>query len=378
MSVYNLFSLTSSIFCCVILLITVQAMARRSQSDQQRALQLIYYFTLGYMLSELAWSFVDGRSIPNGRELNYLINCVDFIMLALVGYSWFAYYERHTPSALTATRPRVLAWRLPVLVLAVLTVSSCFTGWLFYIDAQNRYHQGPLYIIQFIGVYLYPLTVSIKGCILRRRMETASDKRVHTTFAMYALILAVFEIANIYTTAHGIYIHCFSLAVVLLYQFVNQQEQHITRDFLTQMNNRGALESYLSNRQYDGDDVYLLMIDLNHFKTINDKYGHTEGDRALKIASDALKKLSGNSRYFLARYGGDEFVVVYDSDSEEKIIELCQEIRTKIAAIDTQREYSLSVSVGYSRRRPEYTITQWIKEADERMYTEKAERQLNR
>ncbi len=58
------------------------------------------------------------------------------------------------------------------------------------------------------------------------------------------------------------------------------------------------------------EDVYLLMMDADGFKQINDRYGHVEGDHALQVVATALKDVCSASGGFIARYGGDEFVVL--------------------------------------------------------------------
>ena len=64
-------------------------------------------------------------------------------------------------------------------------------------------------------------------------------------------------------------------------------------------------------------DLHFLMIDLDDFKRINDTYGHVEGDRALIRIAGVLKKTLAGQAGILARYGGDEFVILLQSEKEE-------------------------------------------------------------
>ena len=63
------------------------------------------------------------------------------------------------------------------------------------------------------------------------------------------------------------------------------------------------------------EDVYLLMMDADGFKQINDHHGHVEGDHALQVISTVLKDVCSASGGFIARYGGDEFVVLQKGSS---------------------------------------------------------------
>mgnify|MGYP002737656633 CR=1 FL=1 len=79
------------------------------------------------------------------------------------------------------------------------------------------------------------------------------------------------------------------------------------------------------------DDVYLLMMDADGFKQINDRYGHVEGDHALQVISAALKEVCSASGGFIARYGGDEFVVLQKATAEQDIMDLCWAFNDELA-----------------------------------------------
>ena len=95
------------------------------------------------------------------------------------------------------------------------------------------------------------------------------------------------------------------------------------------------------------EDVYLLMMDAEGFKQINDRYGHVEGDHALQVISAALKEVCSASGGFIARYGGDEFVVLQKAAAEQDIIDLCSAINDELARAEVP--YLLRMSIGYAR-----------------------------
>lgn len=107
------------------------------------------------------------------------------------------------------------------------------------------------------------------------------------------------------------------ISMLLLY--IICQEQLISTDPLTGLNNRNRFETYmlsLFSNVDQAEDVYLLMMDADGFKQINDRYGHVEGDHALQVISAALKEVCSASGGFIARYGGDEFVVLQKAAAE--------------------------------------------------------------
>ena len=138
------------------------------------------------------------------------------------------------------------------------------------------------------------------------------------------------------------------ISILLLY--IIYQEQLISTDPLTGLNNRNRFETYmlsLFSNVDQAEDVYLLMMDADGFKQINDQYGHVEGDHALQVVSAVLKDVCSPSGGFIARYGGDEFVVLQKGVTEHDIIRLCSAINNELSRAETP--YSLRMSIGYAR-----------------------------
>lgn len=113
------------------------------------------------------------------------------------------------------------------------------------------------------------------------------------------------------------------------------QDQQIYNDALTNLNNRRHLNHFLEERLSKASPerpVTVYMIDINGFKSINDRFGHVEGDNALRFFADVFRDVGSRYNAFIARYGGDEFSLVLDSASvkPEAVVEaLNQEIAEK-------------------------------------------------
>ena len=144
-------------------------------------------------------------------------------------------------------------------------------------------------------------------------------------------------------------------------------------DFLTGLYNRRYLYEYVEKAQENS--MALFLIDLDHFKSINDIYGHQEGDRALVLTADTLQANIKMQDSLIVRAGGDEFVVLmFGERTPEEVEQMRQTIKTKLDAeyAKDERLKKISASVGsaYSQTGKE-NFDVLVGEADAMMYREK-------
>lgn len=120
----------------------------------------------------------------------------------------------------------------------------------------------------------------------------------------------------------------------------------ISRDALTKLNNRNQLFQYLYTKlerpKWD-KALYLLIMDVDSFKSINDHYGHIAGDQALKTVANCLMSVCENQNHFICRYGGDEFIVICEAESVETVQAVCDQTHAKLKETDTLYPISMSI-----------------------------------
>ena len=176
---------------------------------------------------------------------------------------------------------------------------------------------------------------------------------------------------------------CFGCTLMMTYVYIVSLNDQVSLDELTKLNNRTQLKRYVVSESIkQGTDKtvrYILMIDLNKFKGINDQYGHIEGDNALKRTAEALKLACSDNtlKAFIARYGGDEFIVITKTDNEEKIKELCSNIKATLIRLNDESgaNYELTASIGYSTYNGDISEFQTaLGRADEALYNDKKAR----
>lgn len=158
----------------------------------------------------------------------------------------------------------------------------------------------------------------------------------------------------------------------------------VRTDDLTGLNNRGEFDRYLNvtiSGITNDKKLYLMLFDADNFKSINDKHGHPEGDKALKYIAKAMMNACHGTDWFCARYGGDEFVIVCKCKDDNTVRRIAEDIDSRLKEImDINKlPYVLALSYGFAEYHPEtQTITELIDNADHSLYLMKAEKRKQR
>lgn len=167
-----------------------------------------------------------------------------------------------------------------------------------------------------------------------------------------------------------------SYVVFLLFHYMTKSKTMISQDSLSGVNNRVSFNKYINNvfLSKDHDGAYIVYIDIDKFKQINDTYGHIEGDEAISLVGKTLKSIAGETNSFVARIGGDEFVMIVKTTEEEKVKKVIQNISFELEEriIFSDKQYDLTVSCGYIEvKKNQKNIKELMVKADESMYIEK-------
>lgn len=167
-----------------------------------------------------------------------------------------------------------------------------------------------------------------------------------------------------------------SYVVFLLFNYMTKSKTMISQDSLSGVNNRVSFNKYINNvfLSKDHDGAYIVYIDIDKFKQINDTYGHIEGDEAISLVGKTLKSIAGETNSFVARIGGDEFVMIVKTTDEDKVKKVIQNISFELEEriIFSDKQYDLTVSCGYIEvKKNQKNIKELMVKADESMYIEK-------
>lgn len=170
-----------------------------------------------------------------------------------------------------------------------------------------------------------------------------------------------------------------ALTLLLAERLIVDLGRQANTDGLTGLLNRAALFSEgaraLSLCRRSHLPFSLLMFDLDHFKSINDSWGHDAGDAVLRHFTQVIRENDRRSSHVFGRYGGEEFLLVLPGANERDALSLAERLRTSVAASPASfegRPIAFTTSIGIATACSDSGLQQLISEADGAMYRAKA------
>lgn len=243
--------------------------------------------------------------------LRTLLSAIGYSLRPLVAY-FLAVMVRNYSKA------RAVLLKIPLAINALVAFSSLFCGVSFSYTPDNQFVRSPLGYTPFVvsALYLCILLIpTMQGC----KKGGAKEALIVSALALLAFLSTVLE-----SIFHFQFIQNPSIATSLTFYYLFLHSNQSNRDTLT-----GALTRrrfYLDARKNPSALSAVISLDLNNLKTLNDKYGHMEGDRALIAVTDIIQASAG-PKSSLYRTGGDEFMMLCYRMSGEDVRDMIARIR---------------------------------------------------
>jgi len=156
---------------------------------------------------------------------------------------------------------------------------------------------------------------------------------------------------------------------------LQKYEEKAIKDPLTGVLNHGEIETQLNNaiarRQSSDSPISVMMLDLDHFKQVNDNYGHAVGDVTLKHFAKLLMDSSVEDKAPVGRWGGEEFVIVCRDKNAEEASAMAESLRQKVEAYQFPDIYHITCSIGVTELKAEDEFKEAFNRLDKAMYASK-------
>ena len=339
----------------------------KSKENKQTSFRYFNSIIIGliiYFIGDIIWALSFRQVLPNSEHFIKVSRMIYYSATNFIAYFWLMYVEVILESKLVTKGKR--KWFLFVLALSiVLNIVLCSIFDLSEPSLIKYLITGIMIITPTTFVIFSSVQVIIK---IKTILDKALRKR-YFRLIIWPIVIFISGLLQVFFNTFPVF--CCGAIIIVLSSYIYNQDSIIFTDSLTEVNNRNMINQYLRDIKNYEDDYYLLMIDIDDFKSINDTYGHVEGDKALKHMARILKDIASNNNCFLARYGGDEFIMIRKSDSESEIKKLIETIHQQFGNTKEDLGYSYSTSVGYTKIKDVDNIDKTIAQADKYLYKRK-------
>lgn len=317
--------------------------------------------------------YVNNMFAGGNANITVAIMAVYYITLNMAIRSWLIYYTYSVNLPEKRRRNTVRLINLGTAVFVFLNATTEYTHFLYYSNGNQTLKASTFYI-QWIYLFGIQLFITAAYYIYAHSSLTRAERKMAYLIGSYPIVLVITLLVR--HTIGNFPFMAMSNTLAILVIYIGYLDNVISIDPLTDINNRSSMYEYIQKKiDEKPENLSLIMIDINEFKNINDKFGHIEGDKALKIVAGTMKKivLENYRSGFLGRFGGDEFIAVIENDKEKAGI-LAERIRSSIqkASIDNNLKYDISLSIGITQLNESIgNAENLISAADEEMYKNK-------
>ena len=351
-----------AICVCLAMLVDTQKQVKNSQYSFRlfRSLLIVCMLLLG---TEAASWYTTG-------SWKFLWNTACFSLHAVPGYLFSLYVDFQL--GYSESELRRYQWRLLPLVLSesLVLYNLLVSPILFSVRSDGLYYRESLFVLETVCSYSYMIYTFFRVC----QQWNQQERSLLQPLILFHLIPVIGVVAQILLYGTGFAWPSVALALLVCYIYI--QNRQIGTDYLTSANNRLQVDRQLHRRLHDApkQPFSALMIDIDNFKGINDTHGHLVGDEALIQTVQILRQLLRRND-FLARYGGDEFLILTDNHTAGELDGMAERIRQKFDHFNQHsgKPYQLTLSIGHavfdpqSQQAPE----EFLAMVDERMYAKK-------
>ncbi len=369
MNIAEIFAANGLGLVLMILLQISRHMTRRNRRMEDHLLSVLVAATAAACVVESVSFAVDGMAGQVWRWINHLSNTALYALVIIISTAWMMYVDVH----LYRDRMRLRRYQ-PMLIIGTLLVLALPFNLVFHfffrVDEFNAYHRQPLGYL----FYFYLAAAFVISIITERHHRKVFRKAQF--FPLPLFLIPVVGASIVQILFYGVSLAWAGVAVGIVGLYINLQSRQSFVDGLTGLYNRQFLEHQMFIAKDRQSGYYGIMLDIDRFKSINDRLGHSVGDAALSNAADILLRAVGMDGQIF-RFAGDEFIIILKTDREEDALAVEQSIQEECRRFNAQedRPYQLWLSMGHGRFDPASdTEDSFLRKIDGEMYVDKDRR----
>lgn len=366
--------LGANIYCAIILLY-IYISARRAKFSASKELKaysnVIFVVLLSLIADTLSRFYLYKDFRLSCHYLILLSTYIKYISLPLAIPMFYKYFM-YKIKGLVSTNVKILYYSIWIvqIIYTFIVLSTFFNKFTFYYDLEGIYHRGDYYAVPVSIITAMCIIVELSIILNRKKLS----KRNYTIFSVFLLIPVLGILLQ--TIFYGLAITQMAISFSALIVFISIISQDINKDHLTSLHDRKVFDMYIDDfiLNKSTHPFSVIMVDIDDFKLINDKFGHSVGDEALISTANIL----GNSvrlNDIVCRYGGDEFLMLIPNCDKHALDLLIERIKKDVSIFNKEagKVYKIKLSIGgavYSDEKY-LSMENFLEEVDKNMYLAK-------
>ena len=336
----------------------------QKKNNEDKVLLGVIILVITACIADAITFSVDGYTGPGVKALAYVSNNILFLSNMAIGPLWVMLISLHING--TVSKFQRIFMLVVCGIIAVMMTVNIFDPIVFDINERNVYTRGPLFMLK----NLLEVILMADGVViyLISRYKSGGVK----FFPVLQFVCPIFICVCLQMFYYGISTIWVGIAVGYTSLMLALQNENIFIDKLTGLYNRYYLDK-VSEELKRKRKITMMMLDMNDFKSINDNFGHSQGDDALVSLASVLQKTIGVEG-IVVRYAGDEFVIILNNGDEEAAEQCKQLIKKNLEEFNEnhKKKYKLSASIGVGVFDLEKSnVDKILKKIDKLMYDDK-------
>ena len=343
---------------------------RRGNADHRVFLALLV-LTMVMLVLEIFSVVLNSPAFIGFITVHKLVDMIGFTLTPLVPIFALLFIRAKTDSCKNINRKLVLWLGLPLFVNTILSIGSFQFNWIFSITDENVYLRGPLWFVSPLTSYFYYAA----NLLL---LYKAREKLHREELLMISLLILSPGVLSVFQLYFYVYLTLWnSIAIAVVVNYILIVQSQIKIDPLTRLGNRAAYDEQLEILSRKENLVLTVVnIDLDNFKTINDAFGHQEGDKVLRLFAEHIKEVFDGKGVSI-RLGGDEFIVLVNENRKEIVETYIKTLKGSMKAYNENSgiPYQIKFSYGMAIFSSSYKdVHELVRYSDKLMYQEKNKR----
>jgi diguanylate cyclase (GGDEF)-like protein len=364
----NFFRYDNNIYAFVLLgILLVVVIIKKDIFDYSRKLfyRMIVFNMVVLIVEIMAWAF-DGINTQTAIFINFTFNVLLILMEPTMAAMWLSYVDYKIYNSRERLKRRMF-YLQPTIFAAILLIINIFYPVAFSLDNQNVYHRGDwlwLSLLFVFGMILYSIFLAVKN-----RKELT--ERMVLFVGIFALLPVLVSFIQLFVYGLILTWTVVALGVVFAYYLIEITGN--SEDHLTGLYSRRKMEEILTGKVEEQDAFSVIMLDLENFKGINDRYGHKKGDETLQQLTKILLRVFKDD-FHVTRIGGDEFLMISKHPIFMDLLSYRDRLRDTIEQSEYPYLHEIGISFGAKTydSSMEYTEDSILDEVDQLMYQDKS------